>query len=857
MRSTKDFNEEIKTHLALEAEELEEDGLSPEEAYRRARVNFGNVQVAEERFYLKSRVAWWDAMRADARFALRQLLKHRAFTLTAVLTLALGIGANTEVFTVIESVLLKALPYPGADRLVQVETRYTNTGHLTPRMTGADAMDVRAQARSLEAMSLYGGGTLGVQLRDHALYAEVALADAAFADVFRVQPVAGRWFTDGEAHRAVMVSEGFARDNFGGAQAALGQVLHIENEAVEIVGVLPGGFAFPGKTQVWEAMPLTPESKARTAFNYRAVARLRGDATVASAAAELASLSRRLEAAYPEDNRNKRIEVEGLAEALTGKARPTLLLLWATAAIILLIALVNVTHLQLVRAMERQREMAIRKALGSTRWQVVRPVLLESLMLALVGAAAGVLVALPAVRVLVNLAPKELPRASEIHLNGWVLGFALALGVATALLAAVIPALRAAEADPASSLKNDAARGMVKKGTGRLRDGLVVAEVTATFVLAAGAGLLLHTMRTLMTQQMGLNPEKLLVVDVDAPAHSLEDAERVGRQFSGLLGELQALPGVEKAAGIMGLPTGNYGSNGYYNVRGGLPVDEAHKPWAYFSVASPGYFETMQIPMQRGRGFTAQDTYESPFVAVISERLALESFGTVDAVGRQIQCGLDTDKWMTVVGVVGDVRQDSPAAKLQPTLYMPLEQHPFFANQIHLVLRTAVDPLTLTNAVRAKTLAANPAIAMQFTTMDTLVGESITTERFRAALLTAFAAAGLLLAMLGVYGTTAYTVAQRTFEIGLRMAFGADRAAIVKGILRHAARLAVVGIALGAGLSLLLGRLVTSMLVGVKPTDPWTLGGAAVLLLATALAAAAGPGWKATRVDPLKSLRAE
>jgi putative ABC transport system permease protein len=396
---------------------------------------------------------------------------------------------------------------------------------------------------------------------------------------------------------------------------------------------------------------------------------------------------------------------------------------------------------------------------------------------------------------------------------------------------------------------------MTRQGAAMLRDGLVVAEVAATFVLAVGAALLLHTMMALINRDLGYQTRQLLVVDADAPAHSSQDAQRVVRQFSELFAQLAAMPGVTHVAGIMGLPTGAYGSNGYYTVTGAGPVDVNRSPYADFSVASPGYFQAMGIPIKRGRDFSQQDTDESGFVAVISESLAKQSFGNADPLGKQVQCGLDSDKWMTVVGVVGDVRQESPAENPGPTLYMPMTQHPFYANQIHIVLRTEVKPLTLMSAVQEAVARVNPFIAMRFTTMDAMVNTSIATERFRAALISSFAGVGLLLAMLGVYGTMAYTVAQRTFEIGVRMAFGAERGAILGTVLAHAAKLAGYGIAVGLVLSLLLARLVTSMLAGVRPTDPVSLGVASLLLLLTALAAALAPGWRATHVDPMVALR--
>ncbi len=372
-----------------------------------------------------------------------------------------------------------------------------------------------------------------------------------------------------------------------------------------------------------------------------------------------------------------------------------------------------------------------------------------------------------------------------------------------------------------------------------------------------GAGLLLRTMMTLNARDMGYQTRQLLVVDADAPATKEADGIRATQQFNDLFGKLSGLPGVERAAGVMGLPTGTYGSNGYYEARGGLPTDPDHPAWSNFTVASPGYFSAMGIPVKRGRDFSSVDTHESEMVAVLSESMARQSFGDADPVGRQIKCGLDSDKWMTVVGVVGDVRQESPADQPGPTLYMPMTQHPFYANQIHVVLRTSVKPLSLMSVVDEQIAKTNPMIARRYTTMDAMLDKSIATERFRAVLITWFAGVGLLLAMLGVYGTVSYAVTQRRLEFGIRMAFGAERGAILRSVLGHATKLAAVGVVVGVGLSLMLTRLVTSMLVGVQPLDPVSLGTVSALLLLTALGAALAPGWSATRVDPMVALRAE
>jgi len=856
-RRDQDVAEEVEQYFEEATTDWRSRGLSPEQARRAARLESGNLTTVQEQ--VRS-YGWENAITSfigDLRFALRQLWKHPLFAATAILTLALGIGANTAIFTVVQSVLLAPLPYEDGGRIAGLNTRWTNSGHTIPRVTGPDAGDVRDQASGFEAVSLYSGGSLGVQLRDHAVFTGWAGVDSNFARVFRLHPIAGRVFTNADAHRAVMISEQFARDNFGNAQAALGQTIQVENEPLQITGILPGSFDFPNKTQVWEAYPLRPESQSRTAFNYKAVGRLQPGVTFQAAQAGLDGISHRLEIAYPVDNAHKQILLLPLQQALTGETRPTLLLLWATVALILLIACVNVTHLQLVRSMDRQQELAIRQALGSSRRQVMQPVVLESLLISLIGGVCGVGLAIPGLHGLLAIAPEKLPRATEIHLNGWVLAFTLGLSLATTLVSALLPARRAANVNPADALKQDGARGLSRPGASLLRDGLVVAEVTATFVLAVGAGLLLHTMANLLTRDLGFESRQLLVVEADAPAHSEQDAQRVVRQYDELFVQLAALPGVEHVAGIMGLPTGSYGSNGYYSVSGGPPVDHDHAPWANWSVASPGYFQTMDIPLKRGRDFSSGDLDGSQFVAVISESVARQSFGNSDPVGRQIRCGLDSDKWMTVIGVVGDVRQESPAEKPGPTLYMPMSQHPFYANQIHMVLRTQVQPVSLINAVREKIVQTNPEIALRFTTMDAMVNQSMTTERFRAALVSSFAGVGLLLATLGVYGTMAYSVTQRTFEIGIRMAFGAEKGDILRKVLGHAAMLAGWGIALGLLMSLGLARMITSMLVGVSPLDPLSLGIASVVLLIAATAAAFGPGWKATHVNPMVALRAE
>jgi putative ABC transport system permease protein len=790
----------------------------------------------------------------DLRYALRQLWKSPAFAVTAVLTLALGIGANTAIFTVVQSLLLSPLDYPDADRIMSVDTVREHNSRTVPRVTGPDLVDIRSQAKSLQAISYYENGELGVQLKDHASFTGVSPVTANFAQVFQVTPIAGRWFNDGEMKRSAVVNATFARNNYGSAEAALGQAITVEGQPLQIVGVVPGSFSFPGNTQVWMAYPPQPESSSRTAFNYHAVARVRRGVSLAAAQAELSGIGERLRAAYPDDNRDKGFQLVPLQEQLVGSVRPMLLLLMFSVGLILLIACVNVMHLYLARAVERQREMAVRTALGSSRLQLGRLVMMESLVLSLTGAVLGILLAIPAVKLLVSIAPAGLPRAGEIHLNFWVLAFTAGIALIATVAASLVPARQAARIDPMVALKQDSSRGMSGRHSSRLRNGLVIAEVAATFVLAAGAALLARTMMTLQTTDLGYSKTGLLIVDADAPAVNLADSIRATQRFDDIFAKLRTVPGVESVGGVMGLPTGKYGSNGYYSVNGAT-ISEQNGQQAIFSLASPDYFKTMEIPLLSGRDFATGDSYTSPFVAIVSEALAKQSFPEQDPIGRQIQCGLDSPKWMTIVGVVRDLRQDSPTQAPGPALYMPLAQHPFMATQINIAVRTRVAPASLIDTVRGKIHEVDPGIATRFTTMDAMVGDSVEMQRFRSVVVGSFAGAGLLLAVLGVYGTVAYSVAQRTFEIGVRMTFGAERKSIMGMVLRQVLVLVSAGVVLGLIASLIAGRWIASMLFGVSPADPWSLGAAIVFLVVAALCAALLPARKASRVQPMEALR--
>ena len=799
------------------------------------------------------------ALWQDVRYAVRNIRRSPGFAAVAVLTLALGIGANTAMFSVIHGVLLRPLEYPNAARIVQLNT--VQKGRAFPRLTGPDLVDLRASAGTLEQVSFYMGGEMGVQLADHAEFVGTYLVAPNYFSVFGVSPVFGRAFEERDAKQAAIVSLAFARRNFASGEKALGQTLHMEGEAYQVVGVMPAGFRFPEKAEVWLAMPATPDGmwgSSRTAYNFHAVALLRPGVTLGEANSQLQTIGARLERAYPVDNKEKTFAAVSLLEQLVGPVRSTLYFLMGAVSLVLLIACANVANLLLARANARQREMAVRSALGATRKAIARQLLVESGVLALCGGGGGLLLAYAGTRLLAAASAEQvgLPRLTDIQVNWAVFAFALGISLLASFLFGLSPAFQAAKVDLNDALKA-AGRG-VAGSSSRLRQSLVVAQVALSFALAIGAGLLARSFLALQGVNLGYRTDGMLVVYAHDPANTLDDYLKAGRFFQDTAEELKQTPGVTAAAAAMGVPTGQYGSNGNYVIDGqGFQQHINDAPHADFSLSSPGYFSTMGIPLLRGRDFTAGDSYDHPFVVIISESVARQTFPGQDPIGHTIACGLDSPKWMTVVGVVADVRQDSPASKPGPTLYMPLLQHPYHANEVELVLRSAVSPASLIEPVRRKMRELNPAVATKFTTMNEMVSDSIATPRLRVMLVVLFAGLALLLAMAGMYGVMSYVTTQRVPEFGVRMALGAAPRQVVALVIGKAAQMAALGLAIGLAIAMAGARLLSSMLFGVKATDPATYAGILLAVILVILLAAALPAWRASRVDPVVALRNE
>jgi putative ABC transport system permease protein len=479
---------------------------------------------------------------------------------------------------------------------------------------------------------------------------------------------------------------------------------------------------------------------------------------------------------------------------------------------------------------------------------------IESVTLAALGGLLGIVLAYWGTQALLHFAPADLPRANEIHLDYAVLAFAMGLSLLSAVVFGVLPAMQASRVEFSS-------RGVLRGGSHRLRNSLVVAEIALSFVLATGAGLFFRSFLALNAVDMGFRQDNVLVMYAHAPAKELSQYVRVAHSFvDKLLPSLAAMPGVEATAAVMGLPTGQYGSNGSYAVAGKQVMREGEKlPESNWALTSPNYFAAMHIPLLGGRDFTAQDQYGTPGVVIVSESAARQSLPGEDPIGRQLLCGLDeaTMKPMTIVGVVGDVRQNSPGSAPLPTLYMPMEQHPYHSNELQVIVRTGSAPSAMTSAVRKAAYDLNPEMAVKFTTMDEMVSDSIAAPRFRTFLASTFALLALLMAMAGIYGVMSYIVTQRTSELGLRMALGAAWGDVIGLVLSRAAVLAAGGLAIGAGLSLAVSRLVGAMLFGLEATDPATYAMVLLSVAGIAILAAAGPAWRASRIDPMVALRQE
>lgn len=800
----------------------------------------------------------------DLRFALRSLARQPGFALTAIVTLALGIGATTAIFSVVNAVLLRPLPLGEPDRIVGIPNLWTKTGVRGVTVSAPDFHDWKAQSQSFSAMGYFTGGLTSVTLTARADYAGVYRVTPGFFGALGARAAVGRLLTDAELQPggplAVVITDAFWRKQYNGDPGAIGSSLKFADRTFTIAGVLEPGARFPARADIYAPAWIRPETTSRSAHNYQVIARLRDGVSIEQARGEMTTIARRLEQQYPESNTGKLVEIVPLQELLVGGTRATLLTLLGAVGLVLLIACANVANLLLARATSREREMVVRAAVGAARVRLVRQLLTESAVLGVSSALLGAWIARVGMLGLVALAPANLPRLDEIRVDLNALGFAIVLALLASCLFGLAPALQASRVQLVDGLRQGGKGSSIGARGGWARGAFVVAEVALAVLLVVAAGLLARSLAAIAAVDMGFSPERLLVLRTSVPIRSAEEAPRATAFYRDLLPQIRALPGVSSAAGVTSLPT-QVASNGGYWLEGGPTFQQlgiAKSPQAVFNVVTPDYFRTMGIPMRTGRDFTDADTRDATRVAIINETLARTSFAGADPIGRRIQCGLDSLDFMTIVAVVGDVRMWGPQRPAQAEIFMPYEQHPGPASSLNLIARTDLpDPLILADTARRTISQRNPDVPTRASTMEATLETASATPRFQTFLLVVFAAVALLLALAGVYGVMAYSVSQRVPELGVRIALGATPENIRRLVFAQGAKLAGTGLAIGIGLALASGRLLRGFLFGVTPADPRVLAFVAVTVALATLAACYVPVRRAVRVDPMVALRAE
>ncbi len=858
-RVERELDEELQFHIEQRTAAEIAAGLSAADARRAALLALGGIEQRKEECRDTLGVRFIDDLARDLRCTWRSLRHAPGFSALLVLLMALGIGANTAVFDVVNAVLLRPLAYRDADRIVTLGSGDIALGRRDfQQVSIPNFQDWHDQSSSFEAMAYYRSREVPVMAGETAEYARATEVGAEYFRAFGVEPRLGRFFTAEEMKSAgaAIISYSLWQNHFAGDPDTVGRTIRVFGLTYPIAGVLPPGFGFPDSTDIWiPARVSADDMKFRVAQNWLAVGRLKSGVPLKQAQVEMGVIAARLAQRYPESNGNRTVAIVGIRDRMVGDVRLTLYLLLSAVAVVLLIACANTATLLLGRATTRMREIAVRAALGASRRRIIRQLLTESLLLALLAGTLGLLIAWGASKALVALAPADLRQLSQIRLDGRVLGFTIGLSVITTILFGLTPALCASRIDLQEVLKAAGNRSTGGRGVIRLRGVLVAGEIALSVVLLTGAGLLTRSLVALQNVPLGFRPEHVIVMRATVPASPQSPVPKAF--FRDLLPKIAGLPGV-LAAGATMVPPGRIESSGAYFVdRMPAQLDVRTAPRTVLSVVTPGTFAALGIPLKGGRDFADADTSDRPPVAIVNETLVRRAFGGHDPIGRSVVCTYDNFAPMRIVGVVGDVRQQGPGLDTQAECYMTYRQHSFNGNALSVVARTAGDPVALIQVLRRLTHETSPDVPVTFTTMEQVVSDGVATPRFRTVLSTLFAGLAVCLSMTGVYGAIAYAVNQRSNEIALRMALGANTPSVLRLVLGHGVILASLGIIVGLGASVAVTRLLTAMLFRVKPIDPLTFAAVAVALGAVTVAASYVPARRASRIDPMTALREE
>ena len=861
-----EVEDELRFHLAMQERAGLERGLSAADARRAARLRFGNPAALRELAMDVRGGGWLETAWQDARYALRVLLRAPGFTVVATLTLALGIGANTLVFSVVSTVLLRPLPFAEPDEIVRLyETWPPNV--IRVEAAPANFADYRSEATTLSAVAGWlSGANLSLTGMGEPEKLEAAMASASLQDVLGVPPLRGRWFTPAEeAYRAspvAVISHALWQRLFGGDPAALGREIVLDGRPTPVIGVMPAGFDFPSRTtEVWVPMAMGPEQAAGRGDHYvQVIARLRPGFTAEQAAADLERVSGRLRREFPLTNADVGVVVVPLREAIVGDTRRPLAILGGVVVFVLLIACTNVANLLLARAGARRHEMAIRIAVGGGRSRIVRQLVTESAVLGLLGGVAAALVASGGVLFLRRLLPEGLLPTGELQVDARVLAFTAALSLGTGVLLGVLPAFQLSRDATAEALKQRAGaiRGVRAP---RLRDLLVTSQVALALVLAVGAVLMTRSYWRIVSVDPGFDPQGVLTMRVELDSRSYDTAERRNAFYDELLRRIDTLPGVRGAGMISYMPMTPVGIVMKVTVEGRTLESGASAPGAVFRVVTPGYFSAVGMRFVRGRGLGERDRAGAPPVMVVNETMARSFWPGEDPIGKRFKIGLPqgTNPWAEVIGVVADVRLRTLQEPVQSQMFaVHWQDRRGFMAPRDLLVRTSGDPLSLARPVRSAIRATDPLQPVaRVETMDKAISRTLAQPRFQMAFVGAFGVLALVLASVGVYGVMSYLVTQRRREIGIRMALGAARAEVLRLVVGRGLSMAVAGIALGLSGAALLTRAVEKLLFEVSPLDVVTFVVTPALVLAATLAACYLPALRASRVDPATVLRTE
>jgi putative ABC transport system permease protein len=803
----------------------------------------------------------------DLRYGVRMLVKNPTFTVVAIIALALGIGANSAIFSVVNSLLLRPLPLSDPDRLVQVWESNVKLSRTSMPASYPNFADWRDQNHVFEQTVAYSDWSFNLTGTAEPERIRSAIVSSAFFATLGIRPLVGRVFVAEEDQKGkdfvAVISQRLWQRRFNADPEIVGKAIDLNGESFNVVGVIAQMPELPGlsdETEVWAPVSHGYGSTNRRGHYLGVIARLKPEVTREQAQADMDAIAGALAAQYPEANTDHGVRLVPLHEQIVGDFKLALLVLLGAVVAVLLIASANVANMLLARAASRQREIAIRTALGASRLRLVRQLLTESLLLSFIGGALGLLLALWGIDLLVSFSPADLPRVKEVTIDGRVLGFTLAVSLLTGIVFGFVPALQASRPDLNETLKESGRNATGGAARRRARSLLVVAEIALSLVLLVGAGLLMRSFLKLQSVNPGFNPENVLTMQVDLSGPNYQKAAPVIAFHNQLLERVRALPGVQSAATRSFVPIAADASFAYLSFMiAGRPSDPSNRPVAFYNTVSSGFFETMEIPIVQGRSFDEHDVRKAQNVVIINETLARRFFTDEDPLGKRITLNDENPKeeeWATIVGVVKDTKPRALDSDSVAEMYMPFDQQaePFMS----LMIRTTSKPEALAAAVRSEVQALDKTQPIySIRTLESVLSQSVATPRFRTFLLGVFAAVALILAVVGIYGVMSYSVSQRTHEIGIRMALGAQTGDVLKLVVRHGMALTLTGIVIGLAASFALTRVMAGLLFGVSATDPLTFAVIAIVLTGVALAACFVPARRAAKVDPMVALRYE